>query len=420
MLHTTVSSLNHSAAKFDNKLEALRGFAALIVVWHHITHNRNFIDPHYNLSGFISFSPSGHAAVLIFFLLSGYVIELSTKVPLRGEGILIYLKKRFARIYPIYFATLLFTLFVAVYHYSWKTLLGNFTLTQVALTSVILEVNPIWSLNYEVLFYLLFIPISYFRVPPALVAVVAFSIGLVNLILGAHAPLITSYMFGFTFWLAGAAVARYFRYHVQFHVTYTQLLGALFFLVALYHFDVAVTVLSKIEDNSHGHLLYPAGTEWGISAITFQDFALLPYCIFLLLIFVAKDYKYRKVLGAVLILLPLYVFRYLAHNYGVKDLSNWVIPTLCYLLSLVFYLLPSAGETFTRPLVKLMIRAGSISYGLYIIHFPLFYIMMRVEAFSGTPFTWTVRLACYLAMCVAAAYWLEKLYQPKVRRWIGW
>jgi peptidoglycan/LPS O-acetylase OafA/YrhL len=420
VLYTVTPSLKLPAASFDRKLEALRGLAALLVIWHHITHNKNIIDPHYDLSGIASFSPSGHVAVLIFFLLSGYVIELSTKAPLAGEAIGTYLKKRFARIYPIYFVTLLFTLLVGIYHYSWQTILGNFTLTQIAFTNVILEVNPIWSLNYEVLFYLLFIPISYFRVSLGLVAILAFCIGLVNLVLGAHAPLLTSYMFGFTFWLAGAVVARHFRNHPIHSITYTQLLGALCLLIALYHFDVLLTVLTKLENSSRGHLLYPAGTEWGISAITFQDFAFLPYCIFILLLFTAKDYKYRRLLTAVLMLLPLYVFRYLVHSYGVKDLSLWVIPTLCYLLSLVFYLLPTSGEAVARPLIKLLIRAGSISYGLYIIHFPLFYILLRVQTFSGTPLTWLVRVIFYLAMCLAAAYWLEKIYQPRVRRWIGW
>jgi peptidoglycan/LPS O-acetylase OafA/YrhL len=405
---------------FNYNLEALRGLAALLVIWHHTTHTDNILDPHYTQRGIAAFSPSGHVAVLIFFLLSGYVIEFSTKAPLKGGDVAVYLKKRFARIYPIYLATLLFTLAVGVYHYSWQTLLANFTLTQVALSKVIFEVNPIWSLNYEVLFYLLFIPLSYFRIPPIWAAGVAFCIGLVNLLLGAHAPLLTSYMFGFTFWLAGAAVARHFRNHPTHQVTYTQLLGALCLLVGLYYFNVLLTVLTKVENSSHGLLLYPAGTPWVVSAITFQDFAFLPYCVFILLLFAAKEYKYRRVFAAVLMLLPLYTFRYLAHSYGVKDLSLWVIPTLCYLLSLVFYLLPTSAEAVARPLIKLLIRAGSISYGLYIIHFPLFYIFMRIEAFSGTPITWIGRLVCYSAMCLGAAYWLEKVYQPRVRHWLGW
>ncbi len=83
---------------FSVKLEALRGLAALMVVGFHV-----FPDP------WTKILFNGGAAVVLFFVLSGYVLGLSLR---RGTGTMLqqssqFLWRRIFRIYPAYFATTL-------------------------------------------------------------------------------------------------------------------------------------------------------------------------------------------------------------------------------------------------------------------------------------------------------------------------
>ncbi|MGY2132720.1 acyltransferase family protein [Hymenobacter sp. HD11105] len=131
--------------------------AALIVVWSHAFGFPKFLDPNYAVTGAFSFEPPARISVFLFFVLSGYVIGISNKQALTKETIGKYIKKRFLRIYPIYFLSMLFAILIAK-AYPISTMWGNMTLTQVLLTPVIWENNPSWSLHYEILYYLLFIP----------------------------------------------------------------------------------------------------------------------------------------------------------------------------------------------------------------------------------------------------------------------
>jgi peptidoglycan/LPS O-acetylase OafA/YrhL len=115
----------------------LRGFAAMVVVWHHFIVHQNRLDPHYNLSGIFAFNPPGHLSVLIFFVLSGYVIGRVHLLPLSRQDIVPYIKKRFLRIYPIYAVTMLLGLLVARVNYPILTVISNLTMTQNIIPAVI-------------------------------------------------------------------------------------------------------------------------------------------------------------------------------------------------------------------------------------------------------------------------------------------
>jgi peptidoglycan/LPS O-acetylase OafA/YrhL len=155
----------------------LRGFAAIVVVWHHFTVHQNRLDPHYNPSGIFAFNTLGHLSVLIFFVLSGYVIGRVHLLPLSRQDIVPYIKKRFLRIYPIYAVTTLLGLLVARINYPIVTVISNLTMTQSVILPVTFENIPTWSLNLEIVFYLLFIPLSYFRLNIYLTTLVFGTIG---------------------------------------------------------------------------------------------------------------------------------------------------------------------------------------------------------------------------------------------------
>ena len=87
-------------------VDALRAIAALLVVWLHVTQNYVQLDPGNRFGGRYLFSIAqdfdfGRIGVVLFFLVSGYVIPFS--IP-RGRDAAIgqFLIKRFFRIYPAY------------------------------------------------------------------------------------------------------------------------------------------------------------------------------------------------------------------------------------------------------------------------------------------------------------------------------
>jgi peptidoglycan/LPS O-acetylase OafA/YrhL len=150
-------------------LTYLRAFAAWLVVFYHLNH----MFPQKP----ISFLEGGGIGVDVFFVLSGYVL---THVYLHEflEGHFAYsdfLIKRFARIYPVHFFTLLAAVALTVGHDSYKmhslsfSLLGETSLVSMLMalyqlfllhSSGIFPIGflnaPSWSISAEWLAYLLF------------------------------------------------------------------------------------------------------------------------------------------------------------------------------------------------------------------------------------------------------------------------
>ena len=73
------NTLTRPAVQIEYNLEALRGVAALLVVCGHAIDNDSLLDPGYIVQGWTRIVFPVHLAVLLFFVLSGYVIGYSTK-----------------------------------------------------------------------------------------------------------------------------------------------------------------------------------------------------------------------------------------------------------------------------------------------------------------------------------------------------
>lgn len=153
-----------------NILESLRGFAAVYVVAHHIW----LVQSQKSKIGFV-FS-QGQAAVMLFFVISGFVIFLSSyklqelgRFSFRG-----YFVKRFRRIYPVFIAALILAYLAAcIVSKTWMpfdglSFAGNFLnlqdLKRIPGNFVIpyYRNTPLWSLSYEWWFYMMFFPIFKF------------------------------------------------------------------------------------------------------------------------------------------------------------------------------------------------------------------------------------------------------------------
>ena len=137
-------------------LDALRGIAALFVVFDHVGYH---VLQHLREVVYQVFDP-GLYGVFVFFMVSGYIVPASLE---RKGSVRAFWVSRVFRLYPLY----LFALVVAVI--LWKLGIGGVGrtngdaetagLTHVLMLSNVLgihnAINVIWTLSYEMAFYLL-------------------------------------------------------------------------------------------------------------------------------------------------------------------------------------------------------------------------------------------------------------------------
>ena len=89
-----------SSKKVINSIQFLRGFAAFVVVFYHIG---GYIKKNFPVDFFGDFFGFGFAGVDLFFVISGFIIHFTSKQYFgKPDYLLEYLKKRFFRVFPIY------------------------------------------------------------------------------------------------------------------------------------------------------------------------------------------------------------------------------------------------------------------------------------------------------------------------------
>ena len=150
------------------KLEALRGFAALYVVFFHTLPQKIFLWG-INVGTIFRFGPE---AVIVFFVLSGFVIKYTYQKS-ADKSFKYYFTRRFIRLYiPLFFIFLLGYLIKcysegALANPEWKTLLGNIFMLQDVISqkpnvisAAYMGNGVLWSLSYEWWFYMLFFALA--------------------------------------------------------------------------------------------------------------------------------------------------------------------------------------------------------------------------------------------------------------------
>lgn len=149
-----------------NRLQILRGFAALAVVFSHFEHWNNLESGGYTKKVFVLYI--GSFAVHTFFVISGFIIRYSHRQEI-GErrNLGIYLIKRGFRIYPAYWLFSVINMVLGWFAYSTWDHTGSlrrsiaefasaFTLVPFANNQYCSFIGVGWSLFYEVVFYILF------------------------------------------------------------------------------------------------------------------------------------------------------------------------------------------------------------------------------------------------------------------------
>lgn len=145
----------------ENKLDRirtihyLRGIAALLVVAFHLRSNLNNVYAQSNLGDLLF--QSGSSGIDLFFIISGFIIALSTS---NNSSSFTFAVKRFFRLYPVFIVSLAVVFFV----------FPNNSIKELIRSSLLLHLNynseapffgynmlvPAWTLTYEIYFYLVF------------------------------------------------------------------------------------------------------------------------------------------------------------------------------------------------------------------------------------------------------------------------
>ena len=254
------------------KLDSIRGFASLYVMVHHLF---GFTPVGLALGSTLRFPfRFGQEAVILFFLLSGFVIYLSV-YKTQDLKFKVYFKKRFRRIYPIIIFSFILSVLInflnrnPISSYDIKDLFGNLIMLQDINNkpgnwfSPFLGNLPLWSLSYEWIFYIIFVPI--YRILPEknriyrvlLISIVAW---MTYLALPNHISLVLSYLI---IWWSGLECAVIFVQEKNFTITNLKhVLTSLFIMLVVSFIPVAKAISNGFSEYDHraNQILFPIVT----------------------------------------------------------------------------------------------------------------------------------------------------------------
>lgn len=409
---TLAPSVTSPTRTLNYPLEALRGLAALLVVLNH-AYSGKHLDPTFHLTGVWQYTAPGHLSVIVFFMLSGYVIGLANPEPIQTNGQRwLYLKKRLVRLYPLYLLSLVLMVAVAYSnHYFYtpaKTVSYLFFLQ--GLVYEVPDFNqPIWSLSYEILYYGLFLVVSAWRWKPERVAV-GFLLAALLLTHTTVLPIIfASYCYGAVFWFLGLYLAT-FRFSTH-PMEYGTLLAFLLLLLSFDRMNLAYSVAAALRLD----VLEADVPQFFNRALVFSDLSHLLYCVPLLLCATNRTMRGQRWLELTAFATPAF---YLAAYVASGKIHQPALMNTLY-IAVGFYALALLAYAFRYQLVGWGQRAvqtlkplGLISYGIYIIHFPLLYLVRYVRLANGTFCAFVLQIVLYFAVVITVGWVLEMKIQP--------
>jgi len=405
------SSKLPKSASFEFNLEALRGFAAFTVVLSHYLGFSSIMQNGYKATGIFKYAFPGHFCVLLFFILSGYVIGLSTKSKLTWSTTLPYAKKRIIRLYPIYIICIVLGLFVSNDTYSLKTVLSNIFFLQGITSKVIFEVNTIWSLNFEILFYILFIPISIYSIKPSFAIIFFLIVGLFFQFI-IPITLVNTYSYGFCFWLIGLYLAT--------TKSTTKKYQSIYSLVGLIFLMLSFESLNYLYELSHFKFLLDKPLDNYINerpGVTLSDLTNVPVIVVLILFFSNKNLKLKPLLVGYTFITPLLfiLFQIYKSTKLTLDLDSYIFAYTFYILGIIFMIIGKGEKSVSINLLpKYIINIGSISYALYLIHFPVMIFFGKINIFGNDTVSYIIKFFTSILVSIVIAYLLEKKLQPYI------
>ena len=383
---------------YNTNIEALRGFAALCVVLDHVIIWSDKLNPSFDFrEEIVPYAFPGHLMVLVFFMLSGYVIGLTNKTTVTFD-VKQYIKKRLVRLYPIYlFAVCLTVILFSITE--WKSIIGNVFFLQNIIVRCFDQNTPLWSLNHEVIYYALAIPLLYGRFSVWVYAIVI-GIALTISLFWFPVPLvIEGYLVGFLFWLSGFWLSRS---NTDILVDESKFASVFVLLLGCSYLNSATVALSKLPFLHGENVLLDV-------VINVEDFGLYCVCLYAMLVFTGKFHKQSKWIFYATVLFSLSHLAVLLKSGSFFNNHVFMLPAIFVIFAILLYFIPLPNFSL-NPFVWI----GKISYAMYVIHAPILFAFGYITFFSGNLLTYLVRLVLLFVIIFGVAYLLELKLQPVV------
>jgi peptidoglycan/LPS O-acetylase OafA/YrhL len=391
----------------DFSLDGLRGLCALAVLYAHIFLPGPATDPQWAPPMSFMWVELGYPAVLMFFMLSGYVVGLITNEPASPVGVRTYIRNRIARLMPLNTLAVLVSWMLAP-NVSGQTVMGNLLFMQnthpyplVGSFPLLPNNAALWSLNYEIVYYLGFMAIWCFK--PSLTLVFAAMIAVVcSYAAGAPiAPVFAYFACGALYWLCGLAIA--WRSPItESRVAQTNWVAAILCFFVMWRVGPVREVLYEFG-------LFSWLWQTPVSPHRLDQLAVAAW---LLLAVTNRAPRLRQLLTWSCLLLPT------AALTAGACLGRWTETSFVAAVALLsaWFL---AWRTFPTALLARIAPVGGISYAIYVIGSPLQIGQRAVlPEFSGSWLTFSVRAGVLLTMTIILAWFLERRLTPPVAKWI--
>lgn len=223
-------------------LDSLRGIAAVAVMLFHFTFFYNQVYSNLNISKHLTVF-WGHYGVQLFFMISGFVIFMSIK---NLKSPLVFLKKRFYRLYPTYWICLTITsLFLVffpndIFKITFQQFIGNVTMFQGLLKIDNLD-GSYWSLLPELLFYIMIAFLLLFNLQGHIVRVC--SVWLILIFLNLFRPSIVEVLLNLRFGVFFITGIMFYRIYMKQNSFVEYLLIIVSLILSYFIFDKLETTL---------------------------------------------------------------------------------------------------------------------------------------------------------------------------------
>ena len=338
-----------------------------------------------------------HAAVLLFFILSGYVIGLTNRGDFTRKRAVDYLRKRTLRIVPLYFLALLAG-WLAWRAVSPGNVLANaFFLQNTAWGIQPLSGNrPVWSLHYEVIYYLGFLWVWAAR--PRLWPVFSILLGLAlaGWFSGDHLSVVGGWSAGGIFWLAGLCLAWH-----QPAEGDTPLLTFILLAYATNHLWPGEILLRGLGLSNAGN-----------SAVALSDLALLPCTLAVFCAVTRFNFPGFQLVKWCAFLIPFGTCAILLTMGRLFENVPWTLAALATGAAIPLYFFER--ESWSKPFFRLFSPLGKISYGLYLLHVPCVAFVVSFYPWNGNPANYVGGVLSWIALTFALA-WVS---EAKLQRFI--
>jgi peptidoglycan/LPS O-acetylase OafA/YrhL len=387
-------------------LEGLRGVACLLVALGHALW-LNHLDPSVTLPLWLRGLEASHNGVLIFFALSGYLIGWTNAGAFTPAGQRAYLWRRLVRLAPIYYVAFFLTAGMTFYlgqPGQNRSLAGAFLGLQNFNDYFGFHLpppgtnGPLWSLNYELLYYLCFLLLWRFRPHLGWIFIPAFVATVLTWFVPQVMPLfLGSYACGWLFWAAGWWLAQ--QPELPEGAPQGPVLSWLLLVFADHHLGGSMRILNALGWHC------PDG-----GMVNLGHLGVLPVIVLLLAAVSRRQLPRRRIwvgLAWLLCVVPL-AGGIWTGRFSASPL--WQLGGIA--AGLAVLLLPFRSMRWLRWFAGL----GSISYAFYVVHFPLLFVVQRLPLPMGTIPAYFLRVAAWAVPVLACAWWLEKKYQPWARQ----